>query len=113
MSGWGDSMTKIIDFSDFKYEGIPTPSNCPSSIENIPQKIDIPIDKYKLTINILVHNHPNKINFTIDEVGRYINKKSEFIRRRINSGQIEITYFGDGPMIHISELARILTQGIK
>jgi hypothetical protein len=113
LSGWGISMPKIIDFSDFKYEGIPTPSNCPSSIENIPQKIDIPIDKYKLTINILVHNHPNKINFTIDEVGKYINKKSEFIRRRINSGQIEITYFGDGPMIHISELARILTQGIK
>jgi hypothetical protein len=113
MSGWGDSMTKIIDFSNYKYESIPTQTNHSSSIENIPQNIDTSKDQYKLTINILVHNHPDKISFTIEEVAKYIHKSKEFVRRRIKSGLIQATYFGDGPMVHISELARLLTQGIK
>ena len=79
----------------------------------VPQTIDISDDEYKLTINILVHNHPNKISFTIEEVATQINKSTEFVRRRIKSGLIQATYFGDGPMVHISELARLLTQGVK
>jgi excisionase family DNA binding protein len=35
----------------------------------------------------------------------------EFIRRRIKSGKIKATYFGDKPIINIVELARIITEG--
>jgi hypothetical protein len=107
-------MSKIIDFSNYKYEKESSTRKTATTVyENDQHTIDISDDKYKLTVNILIHNHPNKTNFTIDEVGMYINKKSEFIRRRIKLGGIEVTYFGDSPMIHISELARLLTQGIK
>jgi len=107
-------MRQRIDFSNYKYEKeIHEKSISSPSTDIIPPTIDITDDIYKLTINIIVHNHPDKISFTIEEVAKYIHKSKEFVRRRIKSGLIQATYFGDGPMVHISELARLLTKGIK
>jgi len=107
-------MSQLIDFSHYqpqkdapvKRASLPVPGY-------VPQTIDISDDEYKLTINILVHNNPNKINFTIEEVAAQLSVSREFIRTRTKSGKIKVTRYGDKPMIHISELARILTEGIK
>jgi excisionase family DNA binding protein len=107
-------MTKLIDFSNYKNNmEVPAKRVDTSPTEYIQPTIGISDEEFKLTINILLHNHPDKISFTIEEVATYIHKSKEFIRRRIKSGRIKATYFGDGPMVHISELARLLTQGIK
>jgi excisionase family DNA binding protein len=107
-------MPKIINFANY-----PSPKDTPVRRVSpevpmyIPQKIDISDDEYKLTVNILVHNNPNKINFTIDEVAAQLSVSREFIRTRTKSGKIKVIQYGDKPMIHISELARILTKGIE
>ena len=67
---------------------------------------------YKITLDVLVKNNPNKITFTIREAAAQLNVGEEFIRRRMKSGTISVTYFGDKPMIHITELTRISLKGI-
>jgi len=67
---------------------------------------------YQLTLDVLVKNNPNKITFTLKEAAGLLNVGEEFIRRRMKSGAISATYFGDKPMIHITELTRISLKGI-
>jgi len=69
-------------------------------------------DLYKITLDVLVKNNPNKITFTLKEVAALLNVGEEFIRRRMKSGAISVTYFGDKPMIHITELTRISLNGV-
>ena len=69
-------------------------------------------DLYKITLDVLVKNNPNKITFSLKEAAALLNVGEEFIRRRMKSGAISVTYFGDKPMIHITELARISLKGI-
>ena len=69
-------------------------------------------DLYKITLDVLVKNNPNKITFTLKEAAALLNVGEEFIRRRMKSGVISVTYFGDKPMIHITELTRISLKGI-
>lgn len=108
-------MSQLINFKDFS---LPDAGKYNSAVErrinDVPlceQKIEVD-DEYKLTLNILVHNNPNKTSFTIKETAAQLNVSEEFIRRRIKSTHINATYFGDKPMITIVELARIITQGI-
>ena len=67
---------------------------------------------YSMTLDVLVKNNPNKITFTLKEAAGLLNVGEEFIRRRMKSGAIIATYFGDKPMIHITELTRISLKGI-
>ena len=67
---------------------------------------------YKLTLNILVHNHPGKECFSLKEAGEKLGVGEEFVRRRIKSSKIRATYLGDKPIINIVELARIITEGV-
>lgn len=107
-------MSQLIDFSQFQYKKTVLPKQLNSSIpESFPQGIEISEDEYNLTVTILVHNNPNKISFTIDEVATFMNVSNEFIRRRIKAGKIKAVYYGDKPTIHITELARVLTKGIQ
>jgi len=104
-------MSQLIDFSNFK----PKTQSARSSVRALLPEVQghNTEDNFKLTLNILVHNNPNKITFTINEVAAIINVKAEFVRRRIKAGIIKATYFGDRPTVQITELARILTEGIK
>ncbi len=68
--------------------------------------------EYKLTLNILVHNHPGKECFSLKEAAAKLGVGEEFIRRRIKSSKIKATYLGDKPIINIVELARIITEGV-
>jgi len=67
---------------------------------------------YRMTMDILVKNNPNKITFSLKEAAGLLNVGEEFIRRRMKSGAISVTYFGDKPMIHITELTRISLNGV-
>jgi hypothetical protein len=104
-------MPRLIDFSNYKPEHLKVKS--PVRDKNFNQPIDISEEEYNLTLNILVKNNPNKVCFTLEEVGKQLNVSREFLRCRFKSGIIKVTYFGDKPMINITELARIITQGIK
>ena len=87
----------------------------PSDAEDIMTTKHTEIDleaKYKLTLTILVHNHPGKECFTIKEVAGKLGVGEEFIRRRIKSSKIKATYLGDKPFINIVELAQIITEGV-
>ena len=107
-------MAALIDFSQYE------PKKSPP-VKKISQVIIKPVSNdsnysesdYRLTIDILVHNNPQKITFTIDETASLMSVNKEFIRRRIKAGKIRAMYYGDKPMVHISELAKILTEGIK
>ncbi len=67
---------------------------------------------YQTTINILVHNNPQKTIFTLKEIAKQLSVGEEFIRRRVKSGKIKATYLGDKPFVNIVELARIITEGV-
>jgi len=79
----------------------------------IPESSELESEEvYKLTLNILVHNHPGKECFSLKEAAGKLGVGEEFIRRRIKSGKIKATYLGDKPRINIVELARIITEGV-
>lgn len=107
-------MSQLIDFSKYVVQSDHSIKRLKvQNAEDIQPAIDISDDEYKMTINILVHNNPNKTSFTFDETALQLNVGTEFIRRREKAARIKVIYFGDKPMIHISELARLLTKGIK
>ena len=67
---------------------------------------------FRITLDILVKNNPNKTLFSLTESAEQLTVGDEFIRRRIKSGKIKATYLGDKPLISIFELARIITEGV-
>ena len=69
-------------------------------------------ENLKTTIQILVHNHPDKILFTANETAKILGVGEEFIRRRIKSGSIRTINLGDKPKIHLTEIARLTIEGV-
>ena len=106
-------MPRLIDFSNYK-----PPEHLKVKLHEKNNTFNHSIDiseeqEYNLTLDILINNNSGKVCFTLDEVGKHMKVGQEFLRRRIKCGIIKVTYFGDKPMVNITELARILTQGIK
>lgn len=100
-------MNRIIDIGDIHSNSLGGNSSIVSSTSSDST------DLYKITLDVLVKNNPNKITFTLKEAAALLNVGEEFIRRRMKPpGAIRVTYFGDKPMIHITELARISLKGI-
>ena len=98
-------MNKILNISDIKSDSVGGDNIFSSS--NLPNE-----ELLKLTINIIAGSNPGKVLFSYDEAGEKLNVGSRFISRRVQSGSIKVIYFGDKPMIHITELARISLQGV-
>ena len=69
-------------------------------------------ESFRLNLEILVKNNPDKIVFSIKEASKLMMVGEEFVRRRIRSGKINATYLGDKPSISLTELARIITEGV-
>ena len=67
---------------------------------------------FQENLEILSKHNQSKINYSIKEVSAIINLSYDFIRERIKSGAIASIKFGDRFMIHVNEVARILTEGI-
>ena len=109
-------MGRFIDFKDFTPYGVSNKKiEQASKNKNMMNRIfDISEceNEFKLTLNILVHNHPGKESFSLKEIVEKLGVGEEFIRRRIKSGKIKATYLGDKPFISIVELARIITEGV-
>ncbi len=82
---------------------------CPAN-ENLSNVNDA--ENLKTTIQILVHNHPDKILFTANETAKILGVGEEFIRRRIKSGSIRTINLGDKPKIHLTEIARLTIEGV-
>lgn len=102
-------MSQIIDFSNFRPEAVRLePSHESKTVAAV--QVD---ENYRLTLTILSHHNPGKLLFSPKETGTYLGVGEEFIRRRIKSGIIKVTYIGDKPMVQIIELARLITEGIQ
>lgn len=71
------------------------------------------MNEFKIIYQTLVINNPDKYVFSIREAASKLKVSAEFIRRRIKSGRISAVYFGDKPFIQITELAKLITEGIK
>jgi hypothetical protein len=109
-------MSQLINFTDFNPQEVVRKktvvfSDAESIVTTSHTEVDLEAE-YKLTLNILVHNHPGKECFTIRETATKLGVGEEFIRRRIKSHKIKSIYLGDKPFINIVELARIITEGV-
>jgi len=109
-------MSQLINFRDFNPRGV-SKENVEEISKNVGpvNLLDTEFEReaeYKLTLDILVHNHPGKECFSLKEAAAKLGVGEEFIRRRIKSGKIKATYLGDKPFINIVELARIIAEGV-
>ncbi len=109
-------MGQLINFTDFNPQDTVRkkavlPSDEESTVATTHTEDDLEAD-YKLTLTILIYNHPGKECFTIKEAAEKLRVGEEFIRRRIKTTKIKATYLGDKPIINIVELARIITEGV-
>ena len=108
-------MSRLINFSNFaSTKTVQKEITIPPSVSNYSsQRGELKAyNSYKLTVEVLVNNYPNKILFSIKDAAEVLGVGAEFIRRRIKSGKIKATYLGDKPFINIVELARISTEGV-
>ena len=71
-----------------------------------------PLQKVDDTIRMLFSINPGKVLYSIDETARTLNMGKEFVRRRLQNGEIKCVYFGDRQMITIYEIARIINNGV-
>lgn len=108
-------MPQLINLDNYNptnsnWKGIAiSPSTNDYSVKSSSSEVD---DLYKLTLDLLSQNNPNKIIFSIKDAAEVLGVGTEFIRRRIKSGKIKVTYLGDKPFINIVELARISIEGV-
>jgi len=107
-------MSRLINFDNYKptnsnWKGMAISPSTSISIQNSESEVD---NLYQLTLNVLMQNHPQKVVFSIREAAEILGVGNEFIRRRIKSGKIKVTYLGDKPFINIVELARISIEGV-
>ncbi len=106
-------MSQLIDFENFNPEKARNIKNSCSSSNNSRTSSETSNDeKIALTLQILTQNNSGKIIYTLKEAAAQLNIGEELVRRRIKNNNIKVTYFGDKPMIHIIELARISVEGV-
>jgi len=92
-------MGRLINFNDYKIpkstgkSSTITSSNVdPIDDEHTVVEVD---DTFKITLEVLSKNNPNKTLFSLDETALQLTVGVEFVRRRIKSGKIKATYLGD------------------
>jgi len=109
-------MSQIINFDNFtkpkstRREST-TASSCVDLMNSESSETEVD-DAFRITLDVLLKNNPDKVLFSLNETAHLLNVGNEFIRRRIKSGKIKATYLGDKPFINIVELARIITEGV-
>ncbi len=67
---------------------------------------------YKGNLELLMSINPRKINYSIKETAEHLGVSYDFIREAIHTQKIKTAKFGDRYLIHVNELARILTEGV-
>ena len=77
------------------------------------KKFDYTEDMYRSTLSILREKYPENTYFTYQEASKELKVSVEFIRTRVKSGQINAIKIGGKPIIHLSELTKIICSGVK
>lgn len=109
-------MNQLINFDNYKIprateQRSPITSVSVDSLDNLHKIIEVE-DAFRIVLEVLSKNNPNKTLFSLDETAEQLTVGVEFVRRRIKSGKIKATYLGDKPLINIIELARIIVEGV-
>ena len=109
-------MSQIINFDNYKVpkstgKRTTIASSFVDSFDNYNKVVEVD-DAFRIALEVLSKNNPNKTLFSLDETAEQLTVGVEFVRRRIKSGKIKATYLGDKPLINIIELARIITEGV-
>lgn len=104
-------MSQLIDFK--KMETAPKAQTRSKKKLNNINVVKYSEELYGISLSILVNNNPNKQLFNLKEVAAILNVSEEFVRRRVKNNIIDAVYFGDRPMIQITELARLITEGVQ
>lgn len=63
-------------------------------------------------LEILNSKFQEKLFYSIKEVSLLLNTSYDFVAEKIRKEKIHSTKFGDRPMVHAKELARLMTEGI-
>lgn len=108
-------MSQLINFDNYKVPKLTgkRATIVSSFVDSLDANRGIEVDDaFKITLEVLSKNNPNKTLFSLNEAAEQLTVGDEFIRRRIKSGKIKATYLGDKPLINIVELARIITEGV-
>ena len=73
-----------------------------------------PTSKEQLNANIsyLLNQNPGKLLYSIQEAADVFCTSYEFVRDRISNGRINSTAMGGRRMIHITEIAKIISGGV-
>ena len=111
-------MSKLIEFStktinDYANElGFDN-----SAIDFSPEDYGENADVYKDTLaeneQMLKESMPNKILFSLEETAGIIGVSYDYIRNLVSSGRIAFKQFGKRKLVHIKELARLITEGVN
>jgi excisionase family DNA binding protein len=65
-----------------------------------------------IALDLINRMYPNSINFSIAETAKILSLSYDFIRENIKKGTIKAVKYGDRLMIGISELTRLITDGV-
>ena len=75
-----------------------------------------PVDRSVSTIEVnhefLQHSNPGKVLYSIKETSRILGISYEFVRSKVKAGQIQVKSFGSRKLIHISEVSRLISEGL-
>jgi excisionase family DNA binding protein len=61
---------------------------------------------------LLLTNNPGKLLYSIRDAAKTLGVSYEFVRAKVYSGYIQAQAFGSRRLIHISEMSRLLSEGL-
>ena len=64
------------------------------------------------TKELLLRTNPGKLLYSMKETAMVLGVSYEFIRQKIQSGDVTIKQFSTRKMVHLNELTKLINQGI-
>lgn len=61
---------------------------------------------------LLLATNPGKLLYSLREAAKVLGVSYEFIRAKVYSGYIQAQAFGSRRLIHISEMSRLIAEGL-
>ncbi|MHB1688083.1 MAG: MerR family transcriptional regulator [Ignavibacteriaceae bacterium] len=83
-----------------------SPGNALSIMNNLDNDI------YQENKNLLLLSGSGKILYSLKETASLLGVSYEFVRQNVQAGKVVSINLGDRKMIHINELANLITKGI-
>jgi hypothetical protein len=69
-------------------------------------------DSLDETKELLLKSYPGKLLFSIKETASILGVSYEFVRQKIQSGDVKTKQFSTRKLIHLNELTKLIIQGI-